>query len=68
MAKIEITVNRTSDETGVTSSSTIGIISFDESDPSKVVAPNPLDFKSLIVLKKFVDGQLEEAEKLKKGK
>ena len=48
MARIEITVNRTGNESGVLSGSTVGIISFDEANPEDVIVPNPIDYKTLI--------------------
>jgi len=66
-ARYEIAVNRVSDESGMMTSNTVGSISFPEDDPANVTSLNPLDYKSLLVLKKFCDEQLKEAEKLKKG-
>jgi hypothetical protein len=66
-ARYEIAVNRVSDDSGVTVSNTVGSLSFPEDDPLNVTAINPLDYRSLLVLKKFCEGQLKEAEKLAKG-
>jgi len=66
MARIEITVNRTSNESGVMTGSTVGIISFEESDPANVIEPNPIDYKTLITLKKFIDAKWKEKEQLEK--
>lgn len=62
-ARIEIAVNRTSDEYGGTLVSTsIGLISFPVDDPTKVNAPNPLDYQTLLTLKAFCDSEIAKAQ------
>jgi hypothetical protein len=65
-ARYEISVSRVSDETGMVVGNTVGMVSFMEDKPTEVTAINPLDYKTLLALKGFVDGQLAEAQKLAK--
>lgn len=62
-ARIEIAVNRTTDEYGGTlTSSSIGLVSFPVDDPTKVSAPNPLDYQTLLTLKAFCDSEIAKAQ------